>query len=93
MGVRGMDRFLERWEMDTKDLRRRMVLAPTPRERERWQALWLLAQGYPPGSNSPGRRHPHPVSSLGAPVIVVDLQAKKHPPAGLWLRPSPPGGC
>ena len=33
MGVREMDRFLEQWEMDTKDLRRRMVLAPTPRER------------------------------------------------------------
>ena len=28
-----------------KDLRRRMILAPTPRERERWYALLLLAQG------------------------------------------------
>ena len=45
MGVREIDRFLEQWEMDTKDFRRRMALAPTPRERERWQALWLLAQG------------------------------------------------
>ena len=23
-----------------------MILAPTPRERERWYAVWLLAQGW-----------------------------------------------
>ncbi len=26
--------------------RERMYRAPTPRERERWHALWLLAQGW-----------------------------------------------
>ena len=26
-------------------MRRRMILAPTPRERERWYAILLLAQG------------------------------------------------
>ena len=46
MGVRGMERFLEQWEMDARDLHRRMILAPTPRERERWHALWLLAQSW-----------------------------------------------
>ena len=46
MGVREMDRFLEQWQMDTKDLRRRMILAPTPRDRERWYAILLLAQGW-----------------------------------------------
>ena len=45
MGVREMDRLLEQWQMDTKDLRRRMILAPTPRDRERWYAILLLAQG------------------------------------------------
>ena len=44
MGVREMDRFLEQWQMDAKALRRRMILAPTPRERERWYALWLLTR-------------------------------------------------
>ena len=29
MGVRGMDQHLEQWQMGVKDLRRRMVLAPT----------------------------------------------------------------
>ena len=46
MSVREIDRFLEQWQMDAKALRRRMILAPTPRERERWHAVWLLAQGW-----------------------------------------------
>ena len=46
MGVREMDQFLERWQMEVKDLRRRMISAPTPRERERWYALLPLAQGW-----------------------------------------------
>ena len=46
MGVREIDRFLEQWQMDARDLHRRMILAPTPRERERWHAVWLLAQGW-----------------------------------------------
>ena len=33
MGVRDMDQFLERWEMDVPGGRRRMILAPVPRER------------------------------------------------------------
>ena len=35
MGTREIDRSLEQWRMEVKDLRRRMILAPTPRERER----------------------------------------------------------
>ena len=45
MGVREIDQSLEQWQMGVKDLRRRMILAPTPRERERWYAILLLAQG------------------------------------------------
>ena len=44
MGVREKERFLEQWRMDATDLRRRMILAPTPRERERWYAI-LLGSG------------------------------------------------
>ena len=32
MGVREIERSLERWELDVKGLQRRMILAPTPRE-------------------------------------------------------------
>ena len=46
MGVREMERFLEQWEMGVKDVHMRLILAPTPRERERWHAVWLLAQGW-----------------------------------------------
>ena len=46
MSVREIDRFLEQWEMNARELHRRMILAPTPRERERWHAVWLLAQGW-----------------------------------------------
>ena len=30
MGVREIDRFLERWQMDARDLHRRLILAPSP---------------------------------------------------------------
>ena len=36
---------LERWQLDLAGVRSRMYLAPTPRERERWHALWLLCRG------------------------------------------------
>ena len=38
--------LLEQWQLDVGDLRERMYRAPTPRERERWHGLWLLAQGW-----------------------------------------------
>ena len=33
MGVREIDRFLEQWQMDARDLHRRLILSPTSRER------------------------------------------------------------
>ena len=36
---------LGHWQLDMKGLLRRMYRAPTPRERERWHAVWLLARG------------------------------------------------
>ena len=47
MGVREIDRSLEQWQLGVKDLRRRVILAPTPRERERWYAILLLGQSLP----------------------------------------------
>ena len=37
---------LGRWQLDVKAVRERMYGAPTPRERERWHAVWLLARGW-----------------------------------------------
>lgn len=36
---------LGRWQLDVKTVREHMYRAPTPRERERWHAIWLLARG------------------------------------------------
>lgn len=38
--------MLVRWQLDAKAVRERMYGAPTPRERERWHAVWLLALGW-----------------------------------------------
>ena len=68
MGVREMDRFLEQWQMDTKGLRRRMILAPTPRDRERWYAILLLAQGWTATATAEAlERDPHTQLAGGPP--------------------------
>jgi transposase len=38
--------LLEQWQLDLKAVRERVYRAPTPRERERWHAVWLLARGW-----------------------------------------------
>ena len=35
---------LSRWQLDVAAVRERLYRAPTPRERERWHALWLAAE-------------------------------------------------
>ena len=47
MGKTEMGPLLKRWRMDEAEVRRRMYRASTPRERERWHAVWLLAQSLP----------------------------------------------
>ena len=37
---------LKHWGWDTGAVRQQVYRAPTPRERERWHALWLLAGGW-----------------------------------------------
>ena len=46
LGMMEMESLLERWQMDEGEVRRRTYRAPTPRELEKWHALWLLAQGW-----------------------------------------------
>ena len=41
-----MDTVLKQWQLDLKAVRERMYRAPTPRERERWHAIWLVARGW-----------------------------------------------
>ena len=45
MGMRGIRPDLEGWQLDLASVRSRMYVAPTPRERERWHALWAPVPG------------------------------------------------
>lgn len=38
--------LLKQWHVDVRTVRERLYRAPTPRERERWHALWLLSRGW-----------------------------------------------
>jgi transposase len=38
--------MFRQWDLDVNQVRDRVYRAPTPRERERWHALWLLAQDW-----------------------------------------------
>ena len=68
MERRDLDRYLEQWQMNAKDLRRRMILSPTPRERERWYAMLLLAQGWTASATAEAlERDPH---TLGRWVVA-----------------------
>ena len=88
MGVREIDRSLEQWQLGVKDLRRRVILAPTPRERERWYAILLLAQGLTAAATAEAlERDPHTIGrwasafSEGGPAALIFEQTGGSPPA------------
>ena len=67
MGVREIERFLEQWQLEARDLRRRMIVAPTPRERERWCAMLMLAQGWTASTTAEAlERDPHTIGRWAA---------------------------
>ena len=86
MGVREIDRSLEQWQLGVKDLRRRVILAPTPRER--WYAILLLAQGLTAAATAEAlERDPHTIGrwasafSEGGPAALIFEQTGGSPPA------------
>ena len=69
LGMNEIAGLLERWRMDAGDLRRRMYQAPTPRERERWHALWLLHQGWTASAVADAlERDPHTIGLGSVPL-------------------------
>ena len=87
MSVREIDRFLERWQMDARGLHRRIILSPTPRERERWHAIWLLAQGWTASATAEALdRDPHTIGRWasafgeGGPRALIFEQTGGSPP-------------
>ena len=86
MGAREMERFLEQSHMDARDLRRRLILSPKPRERERWHAVWLLSQGWTASAAAQAlERDPHTIgrwlSAFGKGGSGFDVRADRVPPA------------
>ena len=63
----GVGEFLAPWKVGVKDVHRRAILAPTPRERERWHALWLLTQGWTASATAEAwARDPHTIGRWAA---------------------------
>ena len=54
---------LGHWGLEMHQVRERMYQAPTPRERERWHALWLVAQGWSATKVEVSERSAHPPNS------------------------------
>ena len=64
MGMRDIEQLLERWQLDVGDVRERMYRAATPRERERWHALRLLAKGWTASAVAEAlEREPHTIGA------------------------------
>ena len=87
MGVREIDRSLEQWELGVNEVQRRVILAPTLRERERWHAILLLAQGWTAAATAElPDRDPHTIGRWatafgeGGPRALIFEQTGGSPP-------------
>ena len=94
MGVREIERFLEQWQMEVEDSRRPMIPAPTPRERERWYAILLLAQEWTSSAKAQAlERDPHTIGPLLQAQEGVGLRGGRARCLGLQVdRGAPPLG-
>ncbi len=90
-----MNELLERWKLDVRQVRERMYRAPTPRERERWHALWLLAQGWSAAQVAEAlERDPHTIGEwvaafgrCGPAALTFEQTGGSPPPAARPSRP------
>ncbi len=85
--------MLDRWAVERRQVRERMYRAPTPRERERWHALWLLARGWSANQVAEAlERDPHTIGNWLAafdrdgPAALAFEQTGGSPPPS---RPQP----
>ena len=74
--------LLNQWQLDLRAVRNRVYRAPTPRERERWHALWLRATGWSAVDVAEAlERDPHTIGEW--------LESfRQHGPAGLTFEQS-----
>ena len=91
-----MDGWLEHWQLDVRAVRERMYRAPTPRERERWHALWLLARGWSAAQVAEAlERDPHTIGEWlaafgrsGPAGLVFEQTGGSPPPSAQPSRPT-----
>ena len=91
-----MNELLERWKLDERDVRERMYRAPSPRERERWHALWLVARGWSAAQVAEAlERDPHTVGEwlaefgrVGPAGVAFEQTGGSPPPSTGRSRPS-----
>ena len=85
-----------RWGVDPAAVRTLVYRAPTPRERERWHALWLLARGWTAAEVAVALgRDPHTVGEWrarfcrGGPASIAFARSGGSPPPSTWAsRPN-----
>lgn len=87
--------LLNQWQLDEHGVRERMYCAPSPRERERWHALWLLARGWSAAQVAEVlERDPHTIGDWftnfrqAGPTGLAFEQTGGSPPP--WLQTSRP---
>jgi anti-sigma-K factor RskA len=80
-------RALAQWNLDLPTVRTLLYRAPTPRERERWHALWLLARGWTAAEVAVAlERDPHTIGEWRAgfcragPAAITFEQSGGSPP-------------
>jgi transposase len=91
-----METLLKHWQVDEREVRERMYRAPTPRERERWHALWLLARGWSESQVAEAlERDPHTIGSwvaafraAGPTGLAFEQTGGSPPPSMLKRRPT-----
>jgi len=84
-------RALAQCNLDLATVRTLMYRAPTPRERERWHALWLLARGWTAAEVAGAlERDPHTIGEWRAqfgrdgPASITFEQSGGSPPLSPW---------
>lgn len=82
-----MHEFLERWHLDSRQLRAQVDRAPTPPQRERWHAPWRLARGGSAAQVAAAlERDPHTIGDWlaafgrGGPATGTFMQTGGSPP-------------
>jgi anti-sigma-K factor RskA len=81
---------LARWHLDLPAVRTLVYRAPTPRERERWHALWLLASGWTAAEVALAlERDPHTVGDWRARFCRDGPASVAFEPTGGAPPPSP----